>query len=83
MSSFEDLDAVSSRELNDRATRRARRHSDEKLFWDLRQITPAAAVAAGDVEEAETDALRWSAQVYDAVAYDDERALGDTGRLLP
>jgi hypothetical protein len=75
MTTFEELDALSSRELHDRARRRARRHLDAKFFWDLVQISPAAAVAAGDVEEAETDALHWSAQVYDAVEHEDEDAL--------
>ena len=67
MPTFEELDQLSSRELHDRAVRRARRHLDARFFWDLLQITPAAEVAEGDFQEGEADVLHWSSQVHDAL----------------
>jgi hypothetical protein len=67
MTSFEELDALSSEELHDRAFRHAQRHFDVKFFWDLLRYTPAAEVEAGDVGEAESDAQRASGQVVDAI----------------
>jgi hypothetical protein len=67
MTSFEELDALSSEELHDRAFRHAERHLDLKFFWDLLQYTPAAEDVAGDIDEAESDAQRSSGQVADAV----------------
>jgi hypothetical protein len=75
MPTFEELDRLSSRELHDLAYRRAKRHLDARFFWTLLQLTPAAAVAAGDGGEAETDVLHWSAQVRDAVKEEDDGAL--------
>ena len=68
MSSFEELDALSSEELHDRAFQHAERHLDLKFFWDLLQYTPAAEAETGDVEWAEGDAQRATSQLTDAVA---------------
>jgi hypothetical protein len=70
MTSFEELDALSSEELHDRAVRHAERHLDLKFFWDLLQYTPAAEASAGDVDQAASDVTHWSGQVADAI---DER----------
>jgi hypothetical protein len=70
MTSFEELDALSSEELHDRAFRHAQRHLNLKFFWDLLQYTPAAEAEAGDLDQAESDAQHASGQVADAV---DER----------
>jgi hypothetical protein len=67
MTSFEELDALSSEELHDRAFRHAERHLNLKFFWDLLQYTPAAEAEAGDIDEAESDAQHASGQVADAV----------------
>ena len=67
MTSFEELDALSSEELHDRAFRHAQRHLNLKFFWDLLQLTPAAEAKAGDLEEAESDAQHASGQVADAI----------------
>jgi hypothetical protein len=74
MATFAELDRLTSRELHDRAFRRAKHHLDARFFWALMQITPAADVASGDIETAETDALHWSAQVHDALRHDDDDA---------
>jgi hypothetical protein len=67
MTSFEELDALSSEELHDRAVRHAKRHLNVRFFWDLMQMTPAAAAEEGDVGQAESDVLRVSGQVADAL----------------
>lgn len=67
MTSFEELDELSSEELHDRAFRHAERHLNLKFFWDLLQFTPAAEAEAGDLDEAESDAQRSIGQVTDAV----------------
>lgn len=50
-----DLEALSTRELHDRAVRRAERHLDVRFFWSLLQMIPAAETAAGDEGEADFD----------------------------
>lgn len=51
----DDLQELSTRELHDRAMRRAERHLDVKFFWSLLQMIPAAEAARGDVGEADFD----------------------------
>jgi hypothetical protein len=72
MTSFEDLDALSSDELHDRAVKHAVRHLDVRFFWDLMQMTPAAEAETGDIDQAESDVQHVSGQVADAVAEDPE-----------
>ena len=78
MTSFEELDALSSDELHDRAIKRARRHFDVKFFWDLVQMTPAAEAETGDIDQAESDVAHVSGQLADAV--DEDPALKDAMR---
>lgn len=63
----EDLDALSSRELHDRAMHRARRHLDVRFAWRLLKALPAAQAAAGDLDEANADITHVSALVTDAL----------------
>ena len=72
MATFEELDQLSSQELHDRAVKRAKRHLDARFFWELLQISPAANMAEGDPEEAETEVLHWSVQARDALKRDPE-----------
>jgi hypothetical protein len=67
MTSFEELDRLSTEELHDRAFDHAKRHLDAKFFWNLLEMVPAAMMEAGDPEEAERDTVHWSGQVADAV----------------
>jgi hypothetical protein len=59
------LDALSSKELHDRAVSYAKRHLDVKFFYNLAQIMPAAEAAAGEVEEMEGDMMRLSNHIDD------------------
>ena len=70
MSSFEELDALSSEELHDRAWRHAERHLDVKFFWNLLELVPAAMTESGDVEQGESDIRHPSGQVADALDQD-------------
>jgi hypothetical protein len=59
------LDALSSKELHDRAVSHAKHHLDVRFFWDLMKTLPTAEAAAGELQEAETNILRLSAHVDD------------------
>ena len=53
MTTFEELDALSTRELHDRAVKRAERRLDVKFFWRLIQEGTAAEAAEGTLERRE------------------------------
>ena len=72
MTTFAELDALSSRELHDRAVKRAERHLDVKFFWRLMSETPAVEAAEGDVEQGTEEVAHWSRQVLDVLRHDDE-----------
>jgi len=55
MASGDDLDALSSKELHDRAMSVARHHLDIAFIWNLLTILPAAETAAGNPGAAELD----------------------------
>lgn len=63
----DDFDALSTRELHDRAVHRAERHMDVKFFWSLLQMIPAAEYAAGDRGEADFDVESSRGLISDAV----------------
>jgi hypothetical protein len=63
----EDLDALSTRELHDRAVHRAERHMDVKFFWSLLEMIPAAETAGGDAGEADYDIESSKGLVKDAI----------------
>ncbi|MGI8844877.1 MAG: hypothetical protein ACR2HC_01655 [Thermoleophilaceae bacterium] len=66
MATFEQLDALGSGELHDRAVSRAERHLDVKFFWRLLEAVPVAEAARGDVGEADADVQRASVLLADA-----------------
>jgi hypothetical protein len=72
------LDALSSKELHDRAVHRAKRHVDVKFFWELIKTLPAAEAAAGRVDEAENDVFHLSAHVDDLT----DAGEGETADML-
>lgn len=63
----EDLEALSTRELHDRALRRAEHHLDVKFFWELLQFVPAAEAVSGDAGEADYDIQSAKGLISDAV----------------
>lgn len=75
----EDLEALSTRELHDRAMHRAEKHLDAKFFWRLLEMIPAAESASGDVGEAEFDAQVSRGQISDAL-HSGDGSLGEAMR---
>jgi uncharacterized membrane protein YebE (DUF533 family) len=67
MPSLEELDALSTKELHDRAFATARQRLDVRFFWNLLRAVPAAEAAAGHIDEAEEDVMRLAERVRDAI----------------
>ncbi|HUG89025.1 MAG TPA: hypothetical protein VMP42_09710 [Actinomycetota bacterium] len=63
----QELEALPTEELRERAFRLARRHVDVRFFWNLLEATPAVEAAAGHGDEADQDILSLSERVADAV----------------
>ena len=55
MATRDELEALSSEELHDRATQHALRHANVKFFWNLLRALPAAEASVGEMDEARTD----------------------------
>jgi hypothetical protein len=70
MSTREELDALPSAELHDRATRLAWRRLDVSFLWDLVKTIPEARAAAGDEARSESDIMRPLALLNDLVDAD-------------
>lgn len=77
----QDLEALSTQELHDRAVRHAERHLDVRFFWKLLQVIPAAQAASGDEGEAEYDIQFSKGLISDALHSGDGR-LGEALRPL-
>jgi hypothetical protein len=77
----EDLDRLSTRELHDRAVRRAEKHLDVRFFWSLLQMIPAAETASGDEGEADYDIQFSKGLISDAVHSGDGK-LGEALRPM-
>jgi hypothetical protein len=61
------LEALSTKELHDRAVHRAERHLDAKFFWSLLRAIPAAEALSGDAGEAEYDIQSSKGLLLDAL----------------
>jgi len=72
------LEHLSSHELHDLAVRRALRHLDVGFFWRLLEYLPAAHAAAGEIREAEADALTLRARLDDLT----DSGRGEVAELL-
>jgi hypothetical protein len=77
----EDLDRLSTRDLHDRAVRRAEKHLDVKFFWSLLEAIPAAEAARGDLGEADFDVQSARGLISDAL-HSGDGALGEALRPL-
>jgi hypothetical protein len=63
----ENLDELSTRELHDRAMRRAEKHVDVKFFWSLLESIPAAEALSGNYGEADFDIVSARGTIKDAL----------------
>jgi hypothetical protein len=71
VTTFEELDALPTRELHDRAIKRAEHRLDVPFLWRLVQEGPAADAAEGELERSEEQTVHWSRQVLDLLRHDD------------
>jgi hypothetical protein len=67
MSTSEELEALSTHELHDRAVHRAEHHLDVKFFWSLLELIPAAETVAGDEGEGDYDIQSSKGLISDAL----------------
>lgn len=74
----EELEQLSTKELHDRAVRRAEKHLDVRFLWTLLQSIPAAEAASGDVGEADYDVQSLKGLISDALHSGD----GELGEAL-
>jgi hypothetical protein len=63
----DELDALSSRELHDLAVRRALRHVDVEFLWELVRAIPAAEASEGTSIEAGRHITKVTALIADAI----------------
>lgn len=68
MTTREELEALSARELHDRAVHLAVRRLDVGFLWELLRELPASEAAAGHTGAASADVTRVSALISDALA---------------
>ena len=67
MATETELEALSSRELHDKAVHRALTHADVGFLWELLRAIPAAESLEGDPVESEWDAVKVSGLLGDAI----------------
>ena len=72
------LDTLSAKELHDLAVRYALRHLDIPFFVRLMKALPVAEAAAGEIDEAEADALTLRAHIDDVT----DSGEGEVAELL-
>jgi hypothetical protein len=72
VTTFEELDSLTTRELHDRAVKRAEHRFDVRFFWRLLSETPAAEAAEGDTQQGVEEVQHWSRQVMDVLRHDDD-----------
>jgi hypothetical protein len=81
MPTFEGFDALSSKELHDRAVKLARHRLDIRWLWNLMEAVPTAEVAAGRPDEAYQDE-RFVLALLDDAMHADEGKLADALRPM-
>ncbi|MGH3185923.1 MAG: hypothetical protein ACRDPY_14830 [Streptosporangiaceae bacterium] len=67
MTTRDELDALSSRELHDLAVRRALHHADAEFLWELLRALPEAEAVEGHPQHAGMDITKVWALVADAI----------------
>ena len=81
MATREELEALSSKELHDRAFSEAARHVDIGFFWGLMKALPAAEAAIGEEDEAEQDVMTLRGRLND-LTHSGQGELADALRPL-
>lgn len=81
MTSRDELEALSSPELHDRAVRLAVRHLDIGFLWELLRELPASEAARGRTDIAAADVTQVSAMISEALGSGDSE-IADSLRPL-
>ena len=81
MATREDLDALSSKELHDRAMKLAKHRLDVGFMWEIMKTIPAAEAVSGEPGEAAQDVHSMSLMIGDFL-HDDEGELAEALRPL-
>lgn len=81
MTTFEELDALTSKQLHDKAARAAIKRLDVHFFLNLLASVPAAEIVAGHRDEANEDVTSLAKRMQDAI-HADEGELADAMRPL-
>jgi hypothetical protein len=71
MATREELEALSSKELHDRALNYAQHHLDVKFFYELLAMMPAAEAARGEISRSSADVFKARALAHDIVTSDE------------
>ena len=78
MTTRDDLEALSTKELHERAIETARRHLDVGFLWKLVKALPVAEEVVGDDERSKVDIMRPLALINDFM----DAGEGDLGEAL-
>jgi hypothetical protein len=82
MTTREDLEQLSTKELHDRAIDRAKHHLDVGFLWDLVKALPVAEEIVGDDDRSKIDIARPLALLNDFLYDAGEGELGEALRPL-
>lgn len=81
MADTQDLEALPTKELHDRAVKLAVRHGDVKFLWELLKSIPAAEAAAGDLGESALD-IKYVLPMLDDYVHAGEGEIGEVLRPM-
>ena len=82
MTTREELEALSTKDLYDRSVSVAKHHLDVGFFWDLLKALPVAEEMIGDDQRSKTDIHRPLALLNDLLYDADEGPLGEALRPM-
>ncbi len=82
MTTREDLERLSTKELHDRSIERAKRHLDVGFLWELVKALPVAEEVVGDDERSKIDIARPLALLNDVLYDSDSGKLGEALRPM-
>jgi hypothetical protein len=82
VSTREELEQLSTRDLHERAIEAAKHHADVAFLWRLVKALPVAEELAGDDERAKADIWRPLALINDALYDAGEGAVGEALRPM-
>lgn len=77
-----ELEALSARELHDKAVGHAVRHVDVGFLWRLVKSVPAAEASAGHLDEARADVVSLTSLITDVMHSGDEHDVAEALRPL-